>query len=328
MTDQNHDEIDLGVIFNRIKRVYHSVLVGIYNALQFLRRKWIILLAIIVVGYGLGYVWTKAVDYPKEAFVVLQTNFESANYVYDAINLLQIKQKQNDGIFLRKYGFDGVTAEIDELEISPIVNLFDLLEKPETSDRNLEEFLDQSDFQEDLLLSEVFIPEYKYHRLLVTLTHEGSQETIDKIIAYLNSNPFYQEVREVTVAEIEDQIEQNKVSIEKIDAVYDVHGGKVVTDTPNPSQFYFRHQENNNLHQVMDKKNELLLFNEELKNKLVLYKDVVVVVNDPQVNFKYGPFANKRLYLPLTVLILYIGWFVGRSFYRSIEEVYQSRSEA
>lgn len=323
MENQNPDEIDLGFIFQKINAIYRGLMATLYKIIRFFFKHWIPLVIIIVVGAVAGHFWTKSIKYEKDATLIITNNFNSTNYVYDAITLLLRKQKQGDGEFLAKYGFSLRQPEISDLVIEPIINLYDLLEKPETSDRNLEQFFDQSDFQEDILLSEIFIPEYKYHRLHIITTPEGTDETVDKILAYLNSNEIYQATREATVADILDQIEQNKHSIESIDAVFDVFGGKVTND-PNPSQIYFRHQENNNLHQLMTSKNELLLMNEDLNKKLIMYQDVVQVINRPKLKYLYGPFVDKRTLLPLSLVALFIMSFLVRDFYRYIKRIYEA----
>ena len=324
MANQNPDEIDLGFIFEKIRAIYQGLMATLYRIIRFFFKHWIPLAIIVVVSAAAGHFWMKSVKYDKDATLIVTNNFNSTNYVYDAVTLLLRKQKQQDGEFLSKYGFSLKNPEIEDLIIEPIINLYDLLEKPETSDRNLEQFFDQSDFQEDILLSEIFIPEYKYHRLYVITTPDGNDETIDKILAYLNSNEIYQATREAAIADIKDQIEQNKASIASIDAVFDVFGGKVTTN-PNPSQIYFRHQENNNLHQLMTSKNELLTMNEELHQKLIMYEDVVRVINRPKLKFLYGPFVDKRTLLPLAMVGIYIMLFLVRDFYRYIKGIYEAQ---
>ena len=320
MAQYNNDEIDLGIIFIKIQKVYRSILVLIYNSFQFIIKKWIILIVLLIGGAFAGHYWQKTIKTKKQATLIVQNNFDSTGYVYDAIELFQRKQKQNDGKFLKKYGFNTKEPELYELEISPIVNIMDLLEKSSTNDRNLEQYLDVSDFEEDILLSEVFIPEYKYHRLIITTTSIGTHETLKKVLNYLNSNEIFQRTREVVIKETTDRIIKNEKSIENIDAVFDVFAGRVDTNI-NPSQIYFKHQENNNLHQLITSKNELIADNEELKKRLILYDNVVITINKPELHFVYGFFDNKRTLTPLSLIAIYILYFVFRGFYERIKKI-------
>ena len=314
MAQNNQEEIDLFVVLDRLAKAYHRFLTSVYKGMRFVAKNWIVLLILIVGGYFGGQFWQQSLTPVRQATVIVQNNFDSSSYVYDAIELLNVKYKQGDKRFLNEYEFDADDPELESIIIEPIVNIMDLLEKHETSDRNLDSYLNQSDFEEDLLLSEVYYPEYSYHRITIE-TKKPSLQTIEKVLNYLNSSEVYAEIKEVAIAETKLRIERNDTSIANIDAIFDEYSGKNEGD-PNPSQVFFKSQQNNNLHQLIDKKKELIEENAMLKKELIKYDNVVAKVNEPNF-YRTSSFTDKKkTLLPIFLVFLYIGFFVIRNVYR------------
>ena len=314
MAQNNQEEIDLFVVLDRLAKAYHRFLASVYKGMRFVAKNWIVLLILIVGGYFGGQFWQQSLTPVRQATVIVQNNFDSSSYVYDAIELLNVKYKQGDKRFLKKYEFDADDPELESIIIEPIVNIMDLLNKHETSDRNLDSYLNQSDFEEDILLSEVYYPEYSYHRITIE-TKKPSLQTIEKVLNYLNSNEVYSEIKEVAIAETKLRIERNDLSIANIDAIFDEYSGKNEGD-PNPSQVFFKSQQNNNLHQLIDKKKELIEENAMLKKELIKYDEVVAKVNEPNF-YRTSSFTDKKkTLLPIFLVFLYIGFFVIRNVYR------------
>ncbi|MEM7186777.1 MAG: hypothetical protein AAF466_08975 [Bacteroidota bacterium] len=314
MAQNNQEEIDLFVVLDKLAKAYHRFLANVYKGIRFVFKNWIPLLVLIVGGYFGGQFWQQSITPIKESKIIVQNNFDSSSYVYNAIDLLNVKYKQGDRRFLEQYDFDVEDPELESIIIEPIVNIMDLLEKHQTSDRNLDSYLNQSDFEEDILLSEVYYPEYSYHRITIE-TKKASLQTIDKVLNYLNSSEVYGKIKEVAIAETKLRVERNDLSIANIDAIFDEYSGKNEGD-PNPSQVFFKSQQNNNLHQLIDKKKELIEENEMLKKELVKYDEVVTMVNDPNF-YRTSKFTDKKkTLLPIFLVFLYIGFFVIRNVYR------------
>ena len=314
MAQNNQEEIDLFLVLDKLNKAYHRLLAGLYQGFRFVIKHWIILLILIVGGYFGGQFWQQSITPTKEAKLIVQNNFDSSSYVYNAIELLNVKYKQGDKAFLNKHDFNADNPDLDDIIIEPIVNIMDLLEKHETSDRNLDSYIGKADFEEDLLLSEVFIPEYTYHRITVT-TQKTDLTVIDKILNYLNSSEIYNRTKDVVIAETQLRIQRNDLSIINIDAIFDEYAGKNEGD-PNPSQVFFKSQQNNNLHQLIDKKKELIEENEMLKRELIKYDKVVSMVNNPGF-YRTSSFTDKKkTLLPIFLVFVYIGFFVLRNVYK------------
>lgn len=314
MAQNNQEEIDLFLVLDKLSKAYHRFLASVYKGIQFAVKHWIVLLILIFGGYFGGQFWQQSLKSTREATMIVQNNFDSSGYVYSAIELLNVKYKQGDKAFLKKYNFNAEDPDLEDIIIEPIVNIMDLLEKHETSDRNLETYLGKADFEEDLLLSEVFYPEYTYHRITVS-TFKNDLKTIEKILAYLNSNDTYNKTKDIVITETQLRIERNDTSISNIDAIFDEYAGKHFV-IANPSQVYFKSQQNNNLHQLLDKKKELIDENEKLKRELIKYDDVVFLINDPNFYKTYSFIDKKNTLLPIFLVFVYIAFFVMRNVYK------------
>jgi hypothetical protein len=326
MAQNNQEEIDLFVLLKRLNKVYHGLLASIYKGIRFVFKNWIVLTVLIVGGYFLGSWWQSAITPTKEAVLIVQNNFDSSNYVYNAIDLLNIKYKQGHTRFVKQYGFDTENPDIADLTIEPIVNIMELLERQETNDRNLESYLSRIGHEEDPLLSEIYYPEYTYHKITLS-TLKNDTVIIDKIMGYLNSNETYNRTKDIVVAETQLRIQRNDTSIANIDAIFDEYSGKNAAKDV-ASEMNFKIQENNNLHQLIDKKKELIEENEKLKTELIKYDKVVKLVNQPNFYSVSSFWSKKRILLPIVLVFLYIGFFVARNVYLKGKKYSEELAEA
>ncbi|RLD28554.1 MAG: hypothetical protein DRI70_03380 [Bacteroidetes bacterium] len=314
MAQNNQEEIDLFLVLDKLSKAYHRFLASVFRGIQFVVKHWIVLLILIVGGYFGGQFWQRSLKSTREATLIVQNNFDSSSYVYSAVELLNVKYKQGDKAFLKKHNFNVEDPDLEDIIIEPIVNIMDLLEKHETSDRNLDTYMGKADFEEDLLLSEVYYPEYNYHRITIT-TLKSNLETIEKVLTYLNSNETYIKIKEIVIAETELRIQRNDKSISNIDAIFDEYSCKHFVDA-NPIQVYFKSQQNNNLHQLIDKKKELNDENEKLKREMIKYDNVVSLINNPNF-YKISSFTDKKkTLLPIFLVFVYIAFFVMRYVYK------------
>ncbi|MBT8262778.1 MAG: hypothetical protein KJO05_08150 [Bacteroidia bacterium] len=315
MAQNNQEEVDLFVVLQRLNKLYHRFLSGIYKGIRFIIKNWIVLTILIVGGYFLGGVWKTSLPSTKESVLIVQNNFDSSNYVYNAVELLNMKYSQRDSNFLSKHNFDTEEPDLFSIEIEAIVNIFELLEKQETNDRNLESYLSRVGFEEDPLISELYTPEYRYHRITIH-THKASLQTPKKVLDYLNSNEIYNKTREVVVEETRLRIQRNDTSIKYIDDVFIELAGKNDQDDKQTGEVNFKVQQHDNLHHLMEKKREIIEENEMLKKELIKYDNVVTLINEPYFYGKTSFLDKKKIILPVLLVFLYVGFFVVRNMYR------------
>ena len=81
MAQNNSDEIDLGIVFDKIKKVTNNFLISIYNGIQFLFKHWWKLLLLAIIGGVVGYFLEQKNEPNKLTTMIVQNNFNSSNYV-------------------------------------------------------------------------------------------------------------------------------------------------------------------------------------------------------------------------------------------------------
>jgi len=313
MANKN-EEIDLFYVFDKIKDIYHGLLASFYGLVQFLKRYWIILLILTVGGYFAGKFWQSFYRPKKEAIIIVQNNFDSTNYVYNAVDILARASSQEDTLFLKEIGINPEATKILELTIEPAVNIIDLMEKTLPSDRNLDTYLSQVDIEEEMLTSELFYTEYQYHRIVLR-AQTNDKKLIDKIIKYLNRKDKFNEIKEVQVSEMQLQIQRNEQSIAIIDDILKA-SYQDETEVKSPTDIYLNTSQNNNLPQLVEKKNEMIEQNKLLKTDLVKYDHVVLVLNEPHLYFTEDFFDAKKILLPAFLLFVFFAWVILKAIYK------------
>ena len=105
MSQTSKDEIDLGYLINKISELFKNISVSIYNSIQFCLRNWYFIVGLLIGGIVLGYFSEIDSKPAKKATLILRTNFNTAEYTYNALNTLMVKSKTLDTAFLKQHGF-------------------------------------------------------------------------------------------------------------------------------------------------------------------------------------------------------------------------------
>jgi hypothetical protein len=317
MAQQNSsEEIDLGTIFDKVRDGYHGLLISFYRGVQFLLRNWIIIVVLILAGGVIGYLLDNKINEAKETTLLVQLNFDSANYVYGAIEQLNKKIEENDTEYLIENGFlDNDKNLISSVEIEPVVNIMDILKNTTSNDGYISALFEQSKFEDNILTSEILIPEYKSHKIALTTTVNDTDKVVSGLLAYLNDNGIYNRLKVVAVENTKNIIEKNKASVVYLDSMFKAYG-TLMEDKTQSSQVYFNSYEvnNGNIHLMFQQKRNILGENEELETELIKYDNIVELLNKPRLQVKKGLFNNKILLLP----IIFVFGFIILAFIRKI----------
>ena len=192
------------------------MLIRLYYGIQFLIKNWWVIGIILILGIASGYLYEKYNKSGKITTIIIQTNFKSTSYVYSALNLLSYKLDDSD--YLDQIGFNP-EGLITKIEIKPIVNIIELLEKTMYKYQAMEPLLEKADFEDELLTSEVFFTDYKYHKIFLSTTSEADDEVIQKLMDYLNSSSKYNKIKAVVVEEAKDQIIEINKTVQGINDI-------------------------------------------------------------------------------------------------------------
>lgn len=325
MSQSNADEIDLGLIFTSLKNTFNNLLIRLYYAFQFLIKKWWVIGIILILGIASGYLYEKYNKAEKTTTIIIQTNFKSTSYVYSALNLLSYKLKEADASYLEQIGFNH-EGLITEIEIEPIVNILELLEKTMYNYRAIEPLLEKADFEDELLTSEVFFTDYKYHKIILSTTNDTDDEVIQNLINYLNSNLKFNEIKAVVIEDTKDQIIELNKTIEGINNVMNSISEKSSVNS-RPEDIYISTGSGiTDMGLLMEKKSGALKLREIMRTEIVKYDKIVTVMNNPSLHPKDKLFPVGQETMPFYFLVVFLMYSYLKYQYKKVKKLVENKN--
>lgn len=322
MSQSNADEIDLGVVFNKLKEGFNNFLINLYNGFRYILKNWWVILLLIIIGGISGYFIENNKKHRKATTIIVQNNFNSTSYVYDAVE--HLNNLLGDTLYLKNNGFKPEV--ISSIEIEPIVNMLELLEKTMYNYRALEPLLEKADFEDELLTSEVFNTDYRFHRITLETNFEGDEQVINNLILFLNNNKKFNEIKEVVIKDTNyklDELDKTIVYINDILKNYSVKD----TDNQDPNKIFISTGSTvTNLGILVEKKNSSLKQREELKTELVKYSTIVTVLNNPTLYRNPILIGINTKSLAFIFVFLYLFFAYSRFKYLKIKEMAESKT--
>jgi hypothetical protein len=327
MKEQKSDEIDLTNLFSMFKEKIKGWIVLLFDLIDFIIKKWIFITTLIILGLVSGYLTQDNYDHNKKATVLVRINFDTVDYVYSEIDLINAKIIEKDSLFFSEMGLIGDSIQVKKIEITPIVRFKEIIERYKENDRKLEGLLRNLEFNDDDVESyETFKSEYYFHTIKLTLSNNANQETLEKIIEYINSNKILEEIKVSSVRHIKFQIENNLISIKQINNVINAY--KTNESLTSPSDQIFVVDKNFNMSEMFERKNELQGLNAVLNNFLVYSKDIVVVVNKPKIIEENTKFRSNRIvFFPSVFVFIFLLFSFLKYTYIYLREIANSKKQ-
>ena len=300
---KENEELDIIVLIEKIKLMLLSVFLQIFRRSKNFLSAWKQLLAVIVAGVLLGYFLTDN-DKPssKEATVLVKINFDAGNYVYDTVDLINLKISSEDTDFFTQEIKLNEDETIDEVSISPVIDIKDIMAK-DIQANEIRALFENLEYEDGFSVTEGFKSDYDYHFIKVNVSNNSSIETINKVIDYFNNNPLFAELKERNLQRISSIISDNEQTIKQIDKLLEYY----TTETSaNNSQLYI---DNKNLrpNELIKTKITLQSENQELKRESLTSKETVITINESNVLIENNSLAsNKMVYYPFLFLLIYL----------------------
>ena len=322
MSQTNADEIDLGLIFSKIKNSFNNLLIRLYYGIQFLIKNWWVIGIILVLGIASGYLYEKYNKSGKITTIIIQTNFKSTSYVYSALNLLSYKLDDSD--YLDQIGFNP-EGLITKIEIKPIVNIIELLEKTMYKYQAMEPLLEKADFEDELLTSEVFFTDYKYHKIFLSTTSEADDEVIQKLMDYLNSNSKYNKIKAVVVEEAKDQIIEINKTVQGINDIVNS-----ISQSPSlnsrSEDIYIYTGNDIDIAKLVENKTSILRNRERIRTEIVKYDNIVTVMNNPSLHDKDKLLPLDQNTIPLYFIVAFLMYSYLKHQYKKVKKLADSKN--
>lgn len=310
--ESKKDEVVLGDLLSAINSSINKIFILLYKIISFYKRYWIVLIALIIIGFGYEYYKTRnsKTTYINQLNVI--PNFGSVDYLYDKIIGLNSKVKNRDTLSLKEV-FNDEYKRIVSIEIKPIIDAYGFLSK---SRENIDIFRiistsqDITDYYED----ETNIKHHKYHRINIKVVDNfNADKIVNSFISYLNVNNHFKDYQEINLENLNLQISQNDIMVDQIDSLVNSKstGNQSITINSDLT-----------LSNVISIKRALL------REKLILQtrkKDGSQIIKLVDVNYNITSksfFSKfKILKYPFILILLFSLTFLTRYFYKKIKIV-------
>ena len=315
---KENDELDIIVLIEKIKLALLSILLQIFRSTKTFLMGWKQLLLIVLAGVLLGYFQTDN-DQPnaKEATLLVKINFDAGNYVYDAVDLINLKILSEDTEFFTQEFKLNADEQLDEVSISPVIDIKDIMAK-EINANEIRALFENLEYEDGFSVTEGFKSDYDYHFINVVVSGNSTISTVNKIVDYFNNNPLFTELKERNIQRISSIISDNEQTIKQIDKLLDYYTSENKTKT---TQLYI---DNKDLrpNELIKTKVSLQNENQELKKENLTTKETVMAINEANILIENTSLlSNKMVYYPLLFLFIYIVFSVLIGIYSYLDKL-------
>ena len=305
-TQQGSDEIDLGQLFRLIGKGFQNVFNAFLRVFLYIKGRIIILGILAIIGLAIGYGLSKIFTRKQKIEVIVKPNLESKNYLYDVVNEIQANIEAKDTLFFNNLGITVQDLADYEVKIEPVSGE---TEKRGVDMKYLEllQKFENTAIISDVLRAEILNKSSLNHR--ITFLYKDTRNGpvfAKKVVEYINSNEFFQDLVATNKENAETRIEENKVLIEQIDRIVTNYSEKMAQQqvSAGDGRIVFENEETVNITGLFDLKNALIRDIEGRKLSLLEQKEPISIINFGKPHQVQKAFFAKKIILAPTILIL------------------------
>lgn len=311
-TDQ---EIDIFQLSKSIGNFFDRTNNRVFRSIQFFIRNWIVLLILIILGFGLGWY----IDSTKKTFqnqVIVTPNFGSVDYLYSKIDLIQAKIVSGDTAFLKNVVGISNPKAIKRIEIKPVADVYKFIEDKEQNFELIKLMAEVGEVKK-VLEDNVTSKNYTFHTIsFVSNKITNEKEIVEPLLKYLNSSDYFNAIQKIGYKNLEQQIAQNDTIIAQIDDVLNGFSNTVKNSAKNDKLVYYN--ENTQLNDIIKTKQYLITDQGKNKLKLVSSDKTIKEINSTlNINENKALSGNFKIWLPLLFILIFILRFLFLRFYRN-----------
>ena len=300
---KENEELDIIVLIEKIKLMLLSVFLQIFRRSKMILSNWKQLIVVVLAGILIGYIMTDSEkNNSKEATILVKINFDAGNYIYDAIDLINLKILSEDKNFFLKEIMLDETETIDEILISPVVDIKDIMEK-EINANEIRALFENLEYEDGFSVTEGFKSDYDYHLITLKVSNNSSLNTVSKVIDYFNRNPLFAKLKDRNLQRISSVIYDNEQTIKQIDKIINFY----TTEKKVSSAQLYIDNKDIRPNDLINTKVALQKENEDLKNENLTSEQTVMVINEANVLVENKSLlSNLMIYYPILFLGIYV----------------------
>lgn len=308
--NQNSDEIDFGQLVVLIKRGFNSIFIGILKTFIYLKKRALVLLILILVGVGLAIGLNQFISKKLKTEVIVKPNLESKNYLYDVVSEIGANIKAKDTAFFNSLGVDIGLLPNFEIEIAPLENQNIKYDKEDIEYLELLEKFRSDLLIQDVIRTEILNKSTLNHRITFSYRNETEgRACAEKLISYINSNNYYNELVEISLDNARERIKQDEKLIAQIDQIIERYSdrlsrGRIQDD----NRIIVDDEEQFDLTGLLNIKNSSIRDIENKKLEMQNRKEAIRIISFGRTHeIQRAFFGKKVVYIPgILVLLLFI----------------------
>ena len=311
---QNSDqEIDIFQLSRSIGGFFDRVNRSIFRAIQFFIRNWIVLLILVLLGAVLGYY----LDSNKKSYnnqVVVTPNFESVDYLYAKVDLIQSKIAAGDLDFLKNVVGISNPQSIRRIEIKPIADVYKFIEDKEQNFELIKLMAEVGEVKK-VLEDNVTSKNYTYHTIsFVSNGTVSEKEVVEPLLKYLNNSAYFNSTQKIGYKNLEREIAQNDTIIAQIDEVLNGLSSTAKNSSKNDKLVYY--SENLQLNDIIKTKQKLVTEQGKNRFRLITFDKTIKEINSTlNINEIKTVNGHFKIWLPLFFIFIFVLISMFRKFY-------------
>jgi hypothetical protein len=304
------DDIDLNEVIKAIGDFFKKIVLGILSIFKFYYKHKFILLGLIVFGAILGYFYEQNAEKTYTNDLLVTPNFESSDYLYTKIEVLENKLFQDDTIFLKDI-FGKDYEDVSSIEIKPVIDIYNFVSRKDTY-QDLFQLLFEEEGNIEFIEDPINSRNFKFHHIYFEVQGEDSHEILtDSLQKYLNDNVYFKQLSLLNIENLNTQLKENRSMIKQIDSLVSYAKKDKFLEIGTTGLNF---SDNAGLNNLLSTKKELVKQEKDIQANLVNQETTIKVVD---INYKFlnsEDFFNKNKVklFPLLLLIVYSFIFLIR----------------
>ncbi len=293
-------EVDLSQVSAKINQGFRNIGTLIFNAFHFLYKNALILLVLFIAGAVLGYFNDKSNKVYNHEIIVIP-NFESTDYLYGKIELINSKIKEGDTVYLKNLGLK-YPKRISTLKIESIIDPYNFIRNREENFELLK--LMAADGNIDKVMKDgITSKNYTYHRITFSTKGKASHSnTIEPLLKSFNDNAYLKTIQENIIYNTKQKIAYNEQTLNQINGLLNSFSSDAAGKGGKSGNLVY-YNENTQLDEILQTKNNLE--NEQGYKRIDLFK-YQKIIKDVSIFLNKEKSSSNMWIYPLLLIAIFI----------------------
>ena len=308
------DEIDLGQLFQIIGNGFRKIFRFILRVFLYLKKNILILIGLLIIGLAIGYGLNKITAKELKTEIIVKPQLDSKNYLYDVVNEIQSNILVKDSLFFKSIGIDVIDFSGLDITIARV-------EEEGNAENDLQylellQSFEKTDAISDIVRAELQNKSSFNHRITVYYKDiTFGDEFAKKVVAYINSNKYFNSLIEIRRTNATNRIKENEVLLKQVDDIIVNYTKGLVAkpDSAISDRIVLENKEQVNIADIFKYKTQLIQDIESKKLELVQQNETAIIINFGKPQAVQKSFFGKNIIL---IPVLIIGLFFIISFFR------------